>query len=90
MTLYLYYLIIGAPGRGWVVPEFLKKLAFKCLKMYSDDIVTLLFDQGSPRRRVGSAKILKKLAFKCMEIYSVDIVSLLFDHRSPRWRLGSA
>ena len=24
MTLYLYYLIIGAPGGGWVVPEFSK------------------------------------------------------------------
>ena len=24
MTLYLYYLIIGAPGGGWLVPEFLK------------------------------------------------------------------
>ena len=24
MTLYLYYLIIGAPGGGWVGPEFLK------------------------------------------------------------------
>ena len=24
MTLYLYYLIIGAPGEGWVVPAFSK------------------------------------------------------------------
>ena len=24
MTLYLYYLIIGAPGGGWLVPELLK------------------------------------------------------------------
>ena len=24
MTLYLYYLVIGAPGGGWVVPDFLK------------------------------------------------------------------
>ena len=27
MTLYLYYLIIGAPGGGWVVPAF-SKLGF--------------------------------------------------------------
>ena len=24
MTLYLYYLIIGAPGRGWVMQEIFK------------------------------------------------------------------
>ena len=46
MTLCLCCLIIGAPGRGWVVPAFLK-LAFNCMEMYSDDILSLLFDHRS-------------------------------------------
>ena len=48
MKLYLYCLIIGAPGGGRVVPAILK-LAFKCIEMYSDDIVILLFKHKSPR-----------------------------------------
>ena len=56
MTLYLCYLIIGAPGGGSIVPAFLK-LAFKCMEMYSDDIVSLLFDHRSPRWRVVSGRI---------------------------------
>ena len=48
MTLYLYYLIIGAPAGGGVVPAFLK-LAFKSIEIYSDDIVSLLFKHKSPR-----------------------------------------
>ena len=46
MTLYLYYLIIGFPGGEWLV--FLK-LAFKCMELYSNDIVSLLFDHRSFR-----------------------------------------
>ena len=58
MTLYFYYLFIGAPGEGWVVPEF-SKIGFKCMEMFSDDIVSLLFDHRSPWRRMGSARIFK-------------------------------
>ena len=48
MKLYLYCLIIGIPAGGGVVPAFLK-LAFKCIEIYSDDIVSLLFKHKSPR-----------------------------------------
>ena len=57
--------------------------------MYSDDIVSLLFDH----RRPGEEWVVpefSKIGFECMEMYSGDIASLLFDHRSPRWRVGSA
>ena len=61
-----------------------QKLAFKCMEMYSDDIISLLFNHRSHRWRRGSARIFLKLAFKCIEMYSDDIVSLLFKHKSPR------
>ena len=51
--------------------------------MYSDDIVSLLFDH----RRPGEEWVVpefSKIGFESMEVYSDEIVSLLFDHRSPR------
>ena len=54
MALHLYYLIIGAPVGGWIVPAFLK-FGFQKYEMYSNDIVSLFFDHRSPRWRMGSA-----------------------------------
>ena len=70
MTFYLYYLIIGARGEGWVVPEFSEN-GYKCMEMYSDDSVSLLFDHRSPRWRMGSARIFKNWlldAWKCIQM----------------------
>ena len=41
MTLYLFYLIIGAPGEGWVVPEFLE-IGFNMLENVLIDIVSFI------------------------------------------------
>ena len=43
---------------GGKLQNFLK-LAFKCMEMYSNDIVSLLFDHRSPRWRMGSARNIK-------------------------------
>ena len=70
MKLYLYYLIIGAPGEEWVVSEF-SKIGFKCIEMYSNDIVFMLFAHRSPRGRVGSARIFTNWllkAWKCTQM----------------------
>ena len=51
--------------------------------MYTNDIVSLLFDH----RRPGEEWVVpefSKIGFESMEMYSDDIVSLLFKHKSPR------
>ena len=41
ITLYLYYLIIGASGEGWVVPEF-SQIGFNMLENVLIDIVSFI------------------------------------------------
>ena len=70
ITLYLYYLIIGARGEGWVMPEFLE-IGFNMLENVLIDIVSLLFDHRSPRWRMDSARFFKKWllnAWKCTQM----------------------
>ena len=48
ITLYHYYLIIGAPGGGWVVPELLE-IGPNMLEVVLIDFLSLSFDHRSPR-----------------------------------------